>query len=68
MSSMIEVQKVENTAVTHNEVPCWVVGNTVQCLVGGGTVSAYLQDSVFILQVNGASHDFLTASILFYQI
>ena len=41
MSDMVEVQNVENT---HPKVPCWLLLNTVHCLVGDDTVKAELPD------------------------
>ena len=40
---MVEVQNVENT---HPKVPCWLLRNTVHCMVGDGTtVTADMPDT-----------------------
>ena len=52
LSGMVEVQNVENT---YPKVPCWLLRNTVHCLVGDDAVTAVLPDTGLPAMMDGSS-------------
>jgi hypothetical protein len=54
LSDMVEVQNVENT---HPKVPCWLLRNTVHCLVdvGDDPVTAELPDTGLPVMMDGST-------------